>query len=150
MVFDPQLAPSHVGGPIFNLVRINARFATEVFEVFCGNVAHRQRSGPSVFHEIQDAFGLIYEEAEEFGLFDVSELERVYGSQYGSSGVQALGEAWDALRERLDAALAARDARTVEQLLGEMRELNRRFSLLATQRYLATLDAHDDESVHAG
>ena len=43
VVFDPQLAPSHVGGPIFNLVRINARFASEVFEVFCGNVAHRQR-----------------------------------------------------------------------------------------------------------
>jgi hypothetical protein len=150
VVFDPQLAPSHVGGPIFNLVRINARFATEVFEVFCGNVAHRQRSGPSVFHEIQDAFGLIYEEAEEFRLFDVSELEQVYGSHYGSSGVQALGQAWDALRERLDAALAARDARTVEQLLGEMRELNRRFSLLATQRYLAALDANDDESVHAG
>ncbi len=150
VVFDPQLAPSHVGGPTFNLVRINARFASEVFEVFCGNVAHRQRVGSSVFHDIQDAFGLIYEEAEEFGLFDVTELERVYGSQYGSSGVHALGEAWDALRERLDPALAAQDVKTVEQLLGEMRELNRRFSLLATQRYLASLDALDDQSVHAG
>ena len=74
----------------------------------------------------------------------------MYGSQYGSSGVHALGEAWDALRERLDTALAARDVKTIEQLLGEMRELNRRFSLLATQRYLASLDAYDDQSVHAG
>jgi hypothetical protein len=131
-------------------VRINARFASEVFEVFCGNVAHRQRVGSSVFHDIQDAFGLIYEEAEEFGLFDATELERVYGTQYGSSEVHALGEGWDALRERLDTALAAQDATSVERLLGEMRELNRRFSLLATQRYLASLDTHDDQSVHAG
>jgi hypothetical protein len=151
VVFDPQLAPSHVGGPAFNLVRINARFASEVFEVFCGNVAHRRRAAATVFHEIQNAIGLIYEEAEEFGLFDASELERVYGSQYGgATGVHALGEKWDALRERLDTALAAQDVGHVERLLGQMREVNRRFSLLATQRYLASLDAPDDETVHAG
>ncbi len=149
VVFDPQL-PLPRGRPDLQPGAHQRPVRHRGVRGLLWNVAHRQRSGPSVFHEIQGAFGLIYEEAEEFGLFYVTEFEQVSRSHYGSSGVHALGQAWDALREGLDAALAARDARTVEQLLGEMRELNRRFSLLATQRYLATLDAHDDESVHAG
>jgi hypothetical protein len=93
-----------------------------------------------VFDEIDEAFDLIYEEAEGFGLFDPHEIERIYGVAYTSSGVEALGAEWDALRLRLESALGTRDAAAVEQLLGEMRELNRRFSLAATERYLATLE----------
>jgi hypothetical protein len=150
VVFDPQLAPAKVGGPAFNLVRINARFASEVFEVFCGTVAQRSRSGAPVFDEIEEAFDLIYEEAEGFGLFESHEIEQIYGVEYASSGVETLGGEWDALRLRLAAALGDRDAAAVEQLLGEMRELNRRFSLAAAERYLATLEPVERRSSVTG
>jgi len=147
VVFDPQLAPSQVGGPALSLVRINARFATEVFDVFCGNVAQRSRSGPGVFDEIQEAFEAIYQEADGYRLFALDEVERAYGGELESSGVRSLGAEWDAARQRLAPALAARDVEAVEKLLGEMRELNRQFSLAATERYLTTLEAPPDRAV---
>jgi hypothetical protein len=139
VIFDPQLAPDQVGGPAFNLVRINARFATEVFDSFCGTIAARQRTNPAVFDEISEAFGLIYEEADRFGLFDVGEIERAYGGAYESSGVGALIDEWERARQRLDHALTGRDPAATEALLSEMHDLNRQFSLAATKRYLESL-----------
>jgi hypothetical protein len=140
IVFDPQFVPPQAAVPALDLVRINARFATEVFDAFCGTVVGRSHAGAEVFDEIGDALQVIYDEAERYGLFEMSELERAYGEDYERSGVKALGLTWDGRRRELDAARAACDGRAVERILAEMRELNRAFSLAATRRYLTALE----------
>ena len=55
-----------------------------------GTIAARQHPEPAAFDEISEAFGLIYEEADRFGLFDVDEIERTHEGSYESSGVGLL------------------------------------------------------------
>lgn len=141
IVLDPQVAPAQTAGPALNLVRIHARFAAEVFDVFCGTVAARSGQGPDIFNEVREAFQIIYEEVDRFHVFEIGELEHAYGDAYRGSATQALCDAWDAKLHQLETAFAAQDATAVEDLLGQMRDLNRRSSLAATRRYLLTLES---------
>ena len=150
VVFDPQPAPSQGGGTALNLLRTSARFATEVFGVFCGNVAHRSGSGSAVFSEIQEAFDAIYQEADRCRVFDLNEIERAYGEGFEPSGVRGLGVEWDARRELLCASLAAQDVGAVENVLADMRELNRGYSLTVARRYLKSLEERHDQAVEPG
>ncbi len=141
IVFDPQLAPTRVGGPAFNLVRINARFRTEVFEEFVGTVRHRAADGIDVFLGIEEALRLVYEEADRFGVFDDGELRRAYGPDYESKDIAAMGQQWLDALSRLEEALGAHDAGGVETHLAELARLNRAFSKASTERYLDLLNA---------
>jgi TIR domain len=136
IVFDPQLAPSRVGGPEFNLVRIHARFDMEVFDEYAGKVRER---GAAVCSDIREALRLIYEEVEKYGLFDEQELRRVYGDDYKSTRLSTLGDRWTAALDELYAALSREDLDTVDALLTEMRAMSRQFSIIATARYLEVL-----------
>lgn len=140
IVLDPQVSPAQTPSPALNLVRIHARFKAEVFDVFSGSVVLRSGSGSDIFNEVREAFQIIYEEAERFRVFERGELEHVYGDAYKGSATQELCDDWDAKLHQLETALAAQDARTVEALLDQMRELNRLSSLAATRRYLLTLE----------
>jgi TIR domain len=137
IVFDPQLAPSRVGGPEFNLVRIHARFDTEVFDEYAGKV--RERADADVCGEIRETLRLVYEEVEKYGLFDEQELRRVYGDDYKSTRLSALGDRWEAALKELYYALSRKDLEAVETLLDEMRAMSRQFSIIATARYLEVL-----------
>jgi TIR domain len=139
ILFDPQLAPTRVGGPTFNLVRINARFADEVFDEFVGTVRQRVTDGLDVFVDIGEAVRLVYEEANRFGVFDESSLRRVYGEDYDSKGIESMGRRWLDSLDRLEKALGERDADDVEAHLTELRTLNREFSKASTERYLELL-----------
>ena len=139
IVFDPQPAPGRVGGPELNLVRINARFQTEVFEEFLGTVHERSREGRPVFDDIGEALRLVYEEADRYGVFDEGELRRVYGEDFEGKGVGEMGSQWEARLRQLESALIGRDTEAVEVLLAALSEMNRSFSILSTERYLAAL-----------
>ena len=141
VVFDPLPARSSVGGAELTLVRINARFQSEVFDEFVGNVRARAREGLPVFDDIREALDLVDEEAATFGVFQDSELRRIYGEDYEGRDVRATGERWVAAETALDAALDAQDLDAVEALLAEMRDMNRTFSILSTERYLRSLEA---------
>ncbi|MEY2443794.1 MAG: hypothetical protein QOE00_374 [Ilumatobacteraceae bacterium] len=141
IILDPQVAPAQMAGSALNLLRIHSRFAVEVFDVFNHTVVARSRSGPDVFDEVRDAFQIIDEEAERHCVFELGELEHVYGDAYRGSAIEELSDTWDSKRQQLHTALAAHDAGAVEALLEEMRELNRQSSLAATRRYLLTLEA---------
>ena len=149
IVFDPQLAPTQVGGSALNLVRIYARFAAEVFDVFCGTVAQRTASSPGVFIEIREALQIINEEAERSCVFELGELEHVYGDTYQGSEVQELSARWDSELHELERVLTAQDALAVEELLGEMRELNRRSAVAATRRYQVSLEADHESALRS-
>ena len=140
IVLDPQVSPAQTPGPALDLVRIHARFKAEVFDVFSGSVVLRSGSGSDIFNEVREAFQIIYEEAERLRVFERGELEHVYGDAYKGSTTQELCDDWDAKLHQLETALAAQDASTVEALLDQMRELNRRSLLAATRRYLLTLE----------
>ncbi|HEY7044339.1 MAG TPA: toll/interleukin-1 receptor domain-containing protein [Nocardioidaceae bacterium] len=141
VVFDPQLAPTQVGGPALNLVRINARFGVEVFDEFVGTVRHRVADGLDVFVDIGEAIRLVYEEADRFGVFDENSLRRAYGPDYESKGIEAMGREWIDSLERLKKGLEERDADLVEEQLAALRQLNRSFSTASTERYLDLLRA---------
>jgi hypothetical protein len=143
LVFDPQLAPTRVGGPAFNLVRINARFADEVFDEFCGTVRQRLAEGVDVFPDIREAVRLVYEEADRYRMFDDDELRRVYGPEYDAVGSAAMGKQWLDALDLLYEALDDRDADGVESQLAELARLNRAFSTLSTERYLELLRGAD-------
>jgi hypothetical protein len=150
IVLDPQVAPAQTAGSALNLVRIHARFAAEVFDVFCGTVVRRSGSDSHVFNEVRDAFQIIYEEAERYCVFELGELEHVYGDAYKGSVTQRLCDDWDANLHRLQTALAAQDATAAEALLDQMRELNRQSSLAATRRYLLTLETDQERQPASG
>ena len=146
IVFDPQVAPSQLGGSALNLVRIYARFAAEVFDIFCGAVARRSAAGPDVFNEISEAFQIINEEAERYCVFELGELEHVYGDTYQGSEVQEMSARWDSNLRQLEGALIEQDATAVENMLAEMRELNRRSAVAATRRYQLSLEPDHEPS----
>ena len=148
IVLDPQMAPAPLAGSALNLARTHARFAAEVFDVFCETVAPRSESASNVFSEVQEAFQVIYEEAERNCVFEFGELEHVFGDKYQGSAAQQLNDRWDTKRAQLDEALAAWDAGAVENLLDQMRDINRHCSLAATQRYLHVLETHHKRRRH--
>ena len=82
LLLDSLAVPKRVGGAELHLVRINARFQTEVFDEFCGTVHARTREGFTVLDDIREALAMVYEEADSHGVFDVGELRRVYGEDY--------------------------------------------------------------------
>jgi TIR domain len=144
IVLDPQVAPAQPASPVLSLVRIHARFAAEVFDVFADAVVSRSGQASDIFNEVREAFQIIYEEAERYRVFELGELEHAYGDGYKGSVTQTLYDDWNAKHHQLEKALLARDAPAVEGLLDQMRELNRRSSLAATRRYLLTLETAQD------
>ena len=139
LVLDPQPAPGRVGGAELSLVRINARFQAEVFDEFVGTVHARIREGLPALDEIRESLSLVYDEANTFGVFDDSELQRVYGEDYEAKGIRAMGQRWDATLQELYAAIDAEDLNAVESKLAELRDMNRSFSIHSTERYLTAL-----------
>ncbi|MEP7112106.1 MAG: toll/interleukin-1 receptor domain-containing protein [Ilumatobacteraceae bacterium] len=149
IVLDPQVAPAQTAGPALNLVRIHARFAAEVFDVYSGTVVRRSGPGSDIFNEVREAFQVVYEEADRYHVYELAELEHVFGDAYKASAIHDVLDDWDANLRQLETALVAQDATAVEVLLDQMRELNRRCSLAATRRYLLTLDTdHERHDVH--
>jgi TIR domain len=141
IVFDPQLAPSRVGGAVFNLVRINARFSTEVIDEYAGRVRDRLRAERDVFAGIREALRLVYEEADAYAMFDPEALAEAYGDDLGPMAIIDIGRRWDATRATLAVALDERDVGAVEAALAELRSLNREFSVRSAERYLSELRA---------
>jgi hypothetical protein len=141
IVLDPQRTPAGLGNPALNLVRINARFATDVFEEFAGCVRDRALSDGEVFVDIREALRDVYEDADRYGVFDEQELRRVYGESFDTAGIAALGDEWERELGELHRALDACDAGKVETELAALSRLNRTFSTLSAERYLASLQA---------
>jgi TIR domain len=140
VVFDPQVAPNRVGGSELSLVRVNARFRAEVIDEFASTIRARVREGLPVLDEIREAVSLVYDEANTYGVFDESELRRVYGKDYEGKGLRAMGERWDATLQALDAAISTADIQEVEANLAALREMNRTFCLESTKHYLRALE----------
>jgi hypothetical protein len=141
LVFDPLVAPNRIGGSELSLVRVNARFRAEVIDEFAGTVRARVREGMPVLDEIREAVSLVYDEANTYGVFDESELQRVYGKDYEGKGLRAMGERWIATLQALDAALDSADLQEVEANLAALGEMNRTFCLESTKRYLLALES---------
>jgi hypothetical protein len=139
IVFDPLLEATAMGNSPFNLVRINARFRAEVFDEFAGAVRSRAAEGIAVFDDIREAVRVVYEDADRFGLFEPHELRRIYGETFERDGIAAMGSEWEDRLDRLDAALGGHDPEATEVELAELAELNRKFLLLSTERYLDVL-----------
>ena len=140
LLLDSLAVPTLIGGPELHLVRINARFQTEVFDEFAGNVHARSREGIAVLDDIRESLEVVYDEANSHGIFDVGELRRVYGDDYERLSIGEKGKEWLQHLDELDASIDAKDLDGVETHLGELRTLNRTFSKLSTERYLQTLD----------
>ena len=83
----------------------------------------------------------MYEDADRYGVFDEQELRRVYGESFDAQGIAALGGQWNDAMADLHDALDARDAGRVEAQLAALSRLNRTFSTLSAERYLASLQA---------
>jgi hypothetical protein len=94
-----------------------------------------------VFVDIGEAVRLVYEEADRFGVFDHAALRRVYGGDYESKGIEAMGQKWLEELEELEKSLEACDTDQVEAHLAELAALNRAFSVASTERYLALLQS---------
>jgi hypothetical protein len=141
LLLDSLPMPTRVGGSEMHLVRINARFQTEVFDEFAGTVHARAREGIAVLDDIREALELVYDEANAYGIFEVGELRRVYGEDYDRLGLDEMGHRWLTTLQDLQAAIDERDLDGVEARLGELRRLNRTFSRLSTERLLHTFDA---------
>lgn len=141
LVFDPLVAPSRIGGSELSLVRVNARFRAEVIDEFAGTVRARVREGLPVLDEIREAVSLVYDEANTYGVFDESELQRVYGKDYEGKGLRAMGERWITTLQALDTAIESADLQGVEANLAALGEMNRTFSMESTKRYLLALES---------
>ncbi len=135
-----DLAPPLVGGPEFNLVRSNARFRSEVFDEYQGDLsAQLAESGSAVYRAIRGAFERVEREAEALGVFTEAQVRSAYGDDYDPDALQDLGANWTSARRRLYRALDDQDrAATVEQL-AQLSDLNRRFMALAVGRYCKVL-----------
>lgn len=141
IVLDPMVAPAQTAGPALDLLRVQARFAAEVLDVFTGKVASRSTQGPGVFDEVGEALRIICEEADRCRVLDVGELEHADGDESRSGATMALCDEWNAELHQLEEALIAHDGSAVDDLLSRMKELNRTLSIAATRRYLATLES---------
>ena len=141
IVFNRQLSPDHVGGKDFDLLRVNARFATEVFDRYAGKLAGSSTAvKPRVFDAIRQAFLLIEEEADTDGVLTEDNVRRILGDRYDESGIAEKCVAWQDARKRLDTAIGRRDVDLTESILDEMRSLNTEFSTMAARRYIETLN----------
>jgi DNA-binding FadR family transcriptional regulator len=139
VLLDSLAGPTLIGGAELHLVRINARFQTEVFDEFIGTVHARSREGIAVLDDIREALEVVYDEANSHGIFDVGELRRVFGVDYERLAIQEKGKEWLQRLDELDASIDANDLDGVEAHLAELRLLNRMFSKLSTERYLRSL-----------
>lgn len=143
-----DLAPPIIGGPAFNLLRSNARFRSEVFDVYHGELSEKLASeGPAVYRAIAGAFRRVEREAEALGVFAEHEVRAAYGEDYASSGVRDLERSWLSARGRLEDALRTEDRHNTEEALAALDTLNHRFMTLAAERYSKVL-AGDREGLH--
>jgi hypothetical protein len=106
---------------------------------YAGTVQSRAERGIDVFSDIREAVRAVYEDADRFGMFEERALRRVYGEMFERDGIAAMGAEWEDGLARLDAALGDRDAAGTEAELARLAELNRRFSMCSTERYLELL-----------
>ncbi len=139
-----DLAPPLVGGPEFNLVRSNARFRAEVFDVYEGDLSEQlAAAGAGVYRSIRGAFERVEREAEALEVFTEAQVRAAYGDDYDPDALGELERAWVTGRRRLDRALDEHDrARTVEELAG-LSDLNRQFMALAAARYCKVMTEDD-------
>lgn len=140
IVLVRDYAPPVIGGPAFNLLRSNARFRSEVFDVYRGDLSdHLAADGVDVYEAIRGAFRHVEYEAEALGVFTDGEVRAAYGADYDESGVHEIGARWLAARARLDDALDERDRERTVAELETLSELNREFMIRAAERYRKVL-----------
>ena len=122
-----QPAPSQGGGTALNLFCAPAPVSPPRCSACpAGNVAHRSGSAQRCSaRSRRPSTADPYQEADRCRVFDLNEIERAHGEGFEPSGVRGLGVEWDARRELLCASLAAQDVGAVENVLADMRELNR-------------------------
>lgn len=135
-----DLAPPVIGGLQFDLLRSNARFRSEVFDVYGGDLSEQLASaGADLYRAIGGAFQRVEIEAEALGVFTDGQVRSAYGTDFETSGVREIEDQWVSARERLETALREqnRDRTVVE--MEKLSELNRKFMICAAERYRKVL-----------
>ena len=151
LVFDVLDGPSVVGDEVFNLIRVNFRVRDEVLSPFAGQLAARIRDHGEhmsadqakalVFRNLVEALRLIEHEAESHGFFDDAKLAKAFGdNRERLEDLTADRKRWRSLRAKLEDIGRREDVPEAEGILDEMRHLNWRFSIAASESHQAWLD----------
>lgn len=119
------------GDRTLDVVRVNAGIEQAIERATCSLTSGACDS--LALAEIRDAFLV----ADASGTFEPENLKAVYQEDFDASGV--LVKRWQATRRNLEEALSEASAEKLEPLLADMRDLNREFSITATERYLKEL-----------
>lgn len=137
IIFTEEVAPSKVGGPVFNRLRIAERYKTEVFD-------RLDAAGPAppsdLIAELTESFDLIREEAKTQNVFEEETLRTSFPDAGRQDELRAVGEEWD---REMESLAAARQAGSVEAVLASLQaldDLNDRYRGIVAQRYTELLN----------
>ena len=138
VVVTEEVAPTKVGGPVFNLLRVSERYKAEVFDPYLRADA---RLSDDFIHNVREAMEGIKGEAKALGTFDAGVLEESFPDQGVRAQLDQISERWDEHTGALAAALEAQDSDAVQESLRRLRDANTDYRRITAARYAELLVA---------
>ncbi len=143
LLFTEVMAPSKVGGMLFNRLRIFERYHTEVFTAV-------DLDGDLPASEMDDtveAFDLVREESHVHDVFNDESMREVFPDTEVRHRLRDIREEWRANADRLHRAAEDRERDAFVTAIRELRALSDAYRARVSARYadvLAVLDDRDD------
>lgn len=134
IVFTLEVAPSVVGGPVFNRLRICERFQSEVFDHV------RTPMDAETCTRLREAFNLIDEDAETHDVFADDSFRASFTDPDTQDQLVDIVEQWRVHAATFEALDEAADERQVCESLTSLGELNHRYRRLVANRYAELLN----------
>ena len=136
VMFTEEVAPSKVGGPVFNRLRIAERYKTEVFDRL--ETASDPLTDGEVT-ELTESFDLIREEAKTQNVFEDETLRTSFPDADMKDAIRNIGAAWDEGVAALSTSRETADKAEIRTALRGLDDLNDRYRAIVARRYLELL-----------
>ena len=129
VVFTQEVAPSIVGGPVFNRLRICERYQSEVFDHL------RSSMDTELCARLREVLDLIKEDAEAHNVFDEESFESSFPDPDVQAQLRDVVEKWSEHTAALEALAETGDEEAVAANLTAMAKLTANYRKVVAHRY---------------
>lgn len=140
VLFTEEIAPSKVGGALFNRLRIFERYHHEVFKALDADAEFTDAD----IDELVEAFDLVREEGRVHDVFNDSSMREVFPGTPDRERLQEIGEEWRHGAEQLHHARKTRDVDLIVRTMGELQLLSDEYRARVASRYAEVIDARNE------
>jgi hypothetical protein len=142
VLLSEQPSPHFIGGPgdagtTFNMLRLGNRFRWEVVEPYLSKLLYLPpgRKVDPVLRLLREGIILIEEEASALGFLIPANVSAAFDRGDDKQEISEMFTLWERVRDRLFKGIEANDVDEVKQELLALKNLNDRFTEIASRRY---------------